>query len=426
MRKKMMASMATMAFVFSLAAGCGGGSGSTASTSTTDSTTTPPAPIFETNPPPATPLAPVVAPPNIAPPAPIPAPPAPVQPLAPIPEPISNPNQTAWIVNGIPGGIITDGSSIFASYGRLGDAYVSKINEQGSGTEIPSLITTNTDKCSDGVYLNGYTFLLCTQAKSDFTNIAVWFEKINVTDGSKSEKVLLSKSYPAGLTADSVTGMLYSAYTNESGAQFAIQLDQDGTIIQGAPRISPEEFSKLIVIGSDGVYFIGRIMQSGSLDRIYVIKFSKDLQTRLWSAQYRNFSDSSNLDLATGAVLSPSGTLIVGGITDSVPIVGSGIESKSVLLEFNPANGTLLRSWSMASTTKFENLIFDASGALYTSSPVSKFNLGTGQFTWNSGITGSYMTMKGNTLYSIATPGPANPSFGQITLINTATGAKLN
>ena len=229
-------------------------------------------------------------------------------------------------INGVSGGSASDGNNTFIVTLRNKDVYLTKFTSTGAFLwEKPVLVTSDWDSCGQynegGLALMGdYVYLICIQDTHNWVGPLpgkVWFKKIAKTSGEIAvEKILGSKDGTAtGPVVDEATGTMYSVYS--PSIEYLIRIDQDGVILNGvADRQPTEQFHGITVVAPDGVYEVGTNMQSGSFNRIHVVKFSKDLTTRLWEAQYRNFADSDKLDWPISAAMSDTGTLIVKGYLD--------------------------------------------------------------------------------------------------------------
>lgn len=258
------------------------------------------------------------------------------------------PAPTNPVVNGTKGQNVTDGTNLFIVTLRNQDVYVTKFDSSNNVLwEKPILVTSGWDECRGAAFMNGFLYFICVQDDVSLPGMAtgtIWFEKLDPTTGDKvKETVLVAYGAPSGLASDPATTTLYSYYSNRSGVGSEIRIDPtNGTILNSAQEQQyvqsgmqlTEQFG-ITVVGSDGAYVVGSIMQNAAQNRIYIVKFTKDLQTRLWSAQYRNFADSQYLDLPSSAYLSQAGYLIVEGTID---ILGN---AQSVKLQIDPTTGSI-------------------------------------------------------------------------------------
>lgn len=255
---------------------------------------------------------------------------------------IATPVIPSIVVNGTEIQRMTDGTNTLIVVLRAKNVYLEKFDINNAlQWDKPVLESPNLDRC-EGVILNGFVNFICIQEDPAFPRMGagvIWFERLNTPTGNKTvDSILINYGVARTPFADTATGMIYTYYGNASGIGFEIQIDPaTGTILNWAAEQQNEQFA-ITVVGSDGIYVVGSIMQSAARNRIYVVKFSKDLKTRLWPApaQYRNFADSIYLDSPNSAEMSPTGNLIVRGVIDLL-----GPSTRPVTLQINPATGSI-------------------------------------------------------------------------------------
>jgi hypothetical protein len=119
------------------------------------------------------------------------------------------------------------------------------------------------------------------------------------------------------------------------------------------------QFSGIMVPDDNNyLYSIGMRLEYAAFNRIVVVRFDKDL-TKPVISQDRPFNASSNVDVPSGAALSPDGgPLYVGGVLDAVSINPQGVMIKVDLTTGNMVNNI------NSSFKRIKDMAF-ASGMLY-------------------------------------------------------------
>jgi len=321
----------------------------------------------------------------------------------------------SWRTSGITGLTTSDGENLYVAINKgehNGDLYLAKMRQSDGDMvwEKPaSTAADRYDECRGITYLNGSIFMIVVEnmpmfpgdtAQLPLNTGVIWFKRFNAETG-ELEKEEIIKDYGAvldgGIVPDVSTGLLYMGYCTGAGAEYIIQLDQDSNILNGAGKMTPmETFSCKIVVGPDCVYWTGNIMLGGGYNRLYAVKMSKDLSTRLWQerpwpygSQYLEFGDRNDVDIPYSAILLPSGNLLVGGtISAFASVLDIGI-THSALVEFDSETGNVVNVFDDDSLEEslFADLMQDEDGlysiGLYTDT-VNKINFAEKRLEWST------------------------------------------
>jgi hypothetical protein len=273
------------------------------------------------------------------------------------------------------GETVTDGTYLYSVVpktisGQLQNIYLKKSDKKSGALvwEKPVLVTTDYDECFGIVLMDNFAYAFCVQDDPKYPgmgNGVVFVEKINTATGAKTETQWTDYGVPISLAADPATNTLYlcfNAFSNNHIARVDTDINLLASIsaIPGDPSVGT--FFGKMVVTPDSLLIAGNATQGGSLNRIKVFKYKKDLSSLVESVQYRNFTDDSYLDDARSIVKSNDGSSVfVGGFTK----VGSG-NQRDVLLKVNIADMSITSAIDLgAGSQRFESLAFDSLGTLY-------------------------------------------------------------
>lgn len=359
----------------------------------------------------------------------------------------------SWRTSSVTGLSTSDGENLYVAINKgeqNGDLYLAKMRQSDGDTvwEKPASTTEGKyDECGGITYLNGSIFMIVVEnilmfpddtAQLPLNTGVIWFKRFNAETG-ELEKEEIIKDYGAvldgGIVPDVSTGLLYMGYCTGAGAEYIIQLDQDSNILNGAGKMTPmETFSCKIVVGPDCVYWTGNIMLGGGYNRLYAVKMSKDLSTRLWQerpwpygSQYLELGDRNDVDIPYSATLLPSGNLLMGGTIGAfASMLETGI-THSALVEFDSETGNVVNVFDNDSLEEslFANLMQDEDGlysiGFYTDT-VNKINFAEKRFEWETSCNQDIQsaTLSGDMIYVSC------HNSCQIKLFNKFTGDPLN
>ena len=306
-------------FCLFLLAGCGGGGNGSSTPPSANSGPAQIVPITPTDPG-TTPTIPVT-------PTPTPAPVTTPVPTVPTP-----------LVNGTIAHEVTIGTTKFVSYVRNNDVYLISFAQDGTPShEEPILVTADTDHCESMLAMNGFLYLECVQSAPGFYSTgSVYVIKVDVATNRKVATFnIVTLGTPIAFIAEATSATLYVSYSdaNAGGVDTLVRIAADGTKLNSVtdnPSGSGEEFYSPIVIGSDGIFVTSIRMQNGQNNRVHVIKYSFDLNSRMATTvtdEYRPFS-AAGMDNPTGAKLSADGKTLI--VSASVGIGGPTPQTVSI------------------------------------------------------------------------------------------------